>query len=780
METVYGIRKVEMADHKKFEMSWRKPILQALQNWFAKTYDVGTGILDERVRPLTFETNHRAYCTAIRLTSKGLLRCRHSDARLVQECKRVRDIVWHVCDNGLLDFAVPITWRKRIVAYFFAGQLRGAFGGIRTDGGLPFIGKIVSDCGVATKDRKVAAKGLETAFSGIRLRTPDQLAEINQAARRFAKLLSWVITKMAQWQPAPDILRIYLQKAVHAKTVDELLELSVYYLPKIIGAKHCSIFLVGEDVDYGERLILRKTSYKKLKTMENSGFYAKGVGLTGWVWRTGRSLRLNNASDKAELAAVEPDEPPKPSGHLRDSKHLREFLCVPLMGQSGTTVGVLRAPTKPDGFNLDDEIALSTLGEYLYSLIESCQSREREADVKKALDMALSFQRCVTEVDVWARTVSSAVAFWGKQEKAYLLNIIDHLQHAFTTEVIDGRLATRNLCKKRYNLIRTTTGYVVKNKTSILIHDVDKATKMGRYIPAVRRAISGMAAPICPFGTTVIAVMAVVAGKQYAFYEKDKTFLTQLCQCASEAIERIRDRNKAAEYEKLVALSSLLTGLRHDLGTPMEYIDVYLREHLLADREIILLSDFILTGLAAYQFVPVASSKEQFLGLDQSLRERVGRFRAKSFPLRQMLENCIRVLDVCFRPLPKCHIICSSKYLMKADPQLMMLVLYNLIKNARQHTPKKGLHRKVVSISVKRKGNLTIIEVSDGNRLIKKRDRDRLFQFWTLDDGHGLQAGLALARLFVQAHPGPSEGRQGVISYNPRRGRNVFSITIRG
>ena len=178
-----------MVDSENFVLALRKPVLQALQDWFAMTYKVGTGILDEKVRPLTFETNHAHYCKAIRRTPLGLRRCRNSDTCLVKECKSRRDVAWRCCNNGLLDFAVPIMVGRKTVAYFFGGQLRGSFGGIGTNGGNDEIRKIVMQCRVPIKGRKRIISELKEDFDKIRIRTPEELAKIDLAARQFGNLL---------------------------------------------------------------------------------------------------------------------------------------------------------------------------------------------------------------------------------------------------------------------------------------------------------------------------------------------------------------------------------------------------------------------------------------------------------------------------------------------------------------------------------------------------------------------------------------------------------------
>lgn len=117
---------------------------------------------------------------------------------------------------------------------------------------------------------------------------------------------------------------------------------------------------------------------------------------------------------------------------------------------------------------------------------------------------------------------------------------------------------------------------------------------------------------------------------------------------------------------------------------------------------------------------------------------------------------------------------------MTGDYQLLMLVFHNLIKNARQHARGKSLRHTRICITVSRKGKLTVVRISDGNSEISRKIRKRLFEFGAhvSEDGQ-VKVGLALARLFVEAHPGRKPKDTGVLSYERKGSRNVFTVTIK-
>ena len=766
-----------MNDEEKAARIIRNPTFQALQNWFSKTYGVGTGIFDRKVHLLTYEVNHTEYCTCIRRTAGGILRCRASDAHLIAKCESTGDVYWHTCRNGLFDFGVPIRMKRRPVAFLLAGQLRGQFRGMSTENNPRTIEETVAGCKIPRRDLAKTKAALRRTFASIPVRGKDELERVDEAARRLGEMLSWLLTTLGEWKPPEGTLGQFLEKANNAATVDELLDISVGFLPAIIGSRDCSIFCVGEDVDFGKRLILRKTSYPPLKKMEGSGYYEFGQGLTGWVWRHGRSLRLNNLSDKAELAAVHPDDPPVWKGVLRDSRRRREFLCVPVFGHSpGEVIGVVRTPVKPGGFSVDDEITLSAASDYLYSLIELCERRERATDVRKAIQIALELQKCASQTDVWEALVSAAVSFFGYDGKAYLVNLLRPGASSFSISHVGGGLATRNLLGRDYKLQGTATGYVVRRREPVIFHDIAKAQKENRYVPAVKGARSGMVVPMCRNGEACLGIVVALADKRYAFNREDLGLLRHLGECAGEACERVTIRAAAAEAERLRVLSNLLNGLMHDLGTPSSQVHTMIREVLppgLIRSQFDLLMDFILMGISAYQFTAVVSPAGHFMGLDESLIQRV-HDRAYKFRIEPLIRKCVEVLDICQPRLPRVIVRCATNYRVTADYELLTMIVYNLLKNARSHAEEARLMELRITLCVRRLKRETILTVTDHNASLPQSAVESIFQF------RPEALGLALSSLFAHAHPGPASGGRGRLAYRRTRGRNVFTLEIQG
>jgi GAF domain-containing protein len=161
---------------------------------------------------------------------------------------------------------------------------------------------------------------------------------------------------------------------------DRLMELVVRYARDRLGAGGSSIFL--RDNITG-RYVLRGTTglLESTKMPAERVEYEPGEGLTGWIAKHGRPLRITNVKDSDELKSI--------AGDLAWSKKYSEisarpgqaYVGVPILSRDGDTVlGVLRVSGKLEGDRFDgrDEALLSHVGAMVGIAIENSQRYERE------------------------------------------------------------------------------------------------------------------------------------------------------------------------------------------------------------------------------------------------------------------------------------------------------------------------------------------------------------------------------------------------------------------
>ena len=161
---------------------------------------------------------------------------------------------------------------------------------------------------------------------------------------------------------------------------DRLMELVVRYACDRLGAGGSSIFLRD---DITGRYVLRGTTglLESTKMPERRIEYEPGEGLTGWIARSGRSLRIVNVKDSEELERISEDLVWSKKYSEISARPGQAYAGVPILSRdSGTVLGVLRVSGKAKGeqFDAQDETLLSHVAQMVSIAIENSQRYERE------------------------------------------------------------------------------------------------------------------------------------------------------------------------------------------------------------------------------------------------------------------------------------------------------------------------------------------------------------------------------------------------------------------
>ncbi|MCR4407372.1 MAG: GAF domain-containing protein [Anaerolineae bacterium] len=162
---------------------------------------------------------------------------------------------------------------------------------------------------------------------------------------------------------------------------DRLMERVVRYARDRVDASGSSVFLLD---DIAGTYVLQATTGLQdatEATPERRIEYRPGEGLTGWIAKHGRALRIDNVMDSQELNRIATDLQWSKKYSEIASKQGRAYLGVPIMSRDGTTVmGVLRVSAKRRGhrFTEADERLLSTIAQMVSIAIENSRRYEQE------------------------------------------------------------------------------------------------------------------------------------------------------------------------------------------------------------------------------------------------------------------------------------------------------------------------------------------------------------------------------------------------------------------
>lgn len=203
---------------------------------------------------------------------------------------------------------------------------------------------------------------------------------------------------------------------------------------------------------------------------------------------------------------------------------------------------------------------------------------------------------------------------------------------------------------------------------------------------------------------------------------------------------------KMIQNEKMAALGHLAGSIAHELNNPL----TGLRSLSQVIKSEVKKSDAIFSDLDE---VEKAAARCQLIITNLlSFSKHSETSHEITVSLNQVVESAILLLKTAMRAHNRSLELSEEPVFIKADPNLLQQVVFNLVNNACQAMREPG----TVSIVVKREGDEAVLYISDTGVGIPPENLERVFEpfFTTKPEGEGTGIGLSMSRSIVESFGG--------------------------
>ena len=567
--------------------------------------------------------------------------------------------------------------------------------------------------------------------------------------------------------------------------LDQLLELILGKIAELLEADRATLYLLDEQRG---RLLSRIIIGDEARSIE----LPLGAGIAGQVAKYGQTIRIKDAYRDRRFSRSWDDV----TGY-----RTRSILAAPMKNHVGRTIGVIQVLNKRatasgqfDEFSLHDEELLTALATQAavsidnsrlflsviqknIQLVETKEQLEhRVSDLKLLFELESSMARASTFEDLARAVVTEAARACGAQAGGLM---VDEGEDGVWLYFIDGAGQER-LSGERDEpagdvgaraIIVGSTGSAEVRRVSVRrgegIIGLAMRTNEAQHTPSTERerddegpvsarlgsilgltVTSAVAMPLDGPDDAPIGALGLFNASRPAGFSQDARALLRLVSAnASTAVRLFLSRVERERGERLSSIGRLLSGVMHDLRTPMTVISGYVQ--LMATTEDTKVrSDY--AKLVARQFDAIGAMQREILEFARGERTTFLRrvYLTKFFGeveehVRRELEgtNIKLVMEL------------EDKGVARFDEGKLLRVAHNLARNAIEAMVDRGSG--TLTIRVARDEGDLVIAFADTGRGIPDEIRGRLFNsFVTAGKAGGTGLGLAIVKKIVEEHQG--------------------------
>ncbi len=569
-------------------------------------------------------------------------------------------------------------------------------------------------------------------------------------------------TKLARSEKTVRALRDVGLALGSTLDLDQILELILGKISELLDADRATLYLLDE---HRGVLMSRVTLGGEVRSIE----LPVGEGIAGHVAKYGKTARVKDAyGDKRFLRSWD-----ELTGY-----RTRSILAAPMRNHVGRTIGVVQVLNKlnrKNGFSRHDEELLSALATQAaisldnsrlflsviqknMQLVETKEQLEhRIADLALLFELETSMSGAGSLEDLSRAVISAAARACGAKAGGLLIDEGEAGVFLYFVEPRPSNHATRDAEVKRLLVKRGDglLGWAMTHNQPVHVGPEDPPTgpiaeaALVRMHPSLDFDIeSAIVVPLEGEGSGPIGALALYNAKSpHGFTQEHRSLLRLVSANASTAVRLFCSRMEREKSERLSAIGRLLSGVMHDMRTPLTVISGYVQLMSMAN-------DSTVRGehvrLILKQFDAISAMQRELLEFARGERSILVRkvYLTKFFgDLETQLQ-----LELAGRSV-KLVMELEDRGTARFDEAKVTRIVHNLVRNAVEAMEPHG--GGLVTVRAFRRGSDFVLSIGDTGKGIPQAVRDRLFQsFVTSGKQGGTGLGLAIVKKIVDEHSG--------------------------
>ena len=564
--------------------------------------------------------------------------------------------------------------------------------------------------------------------------------------------------------------------------LDQLLELILQKITDLLEGDRATLYLLDEQRG---RLLSRIMVGDEARSIE----LPVGQGIAGHVAKVGRTVRIKDAYRDKRFSREWDDA----TGY-----RTRSILASPMKNHVGRIIGVIQVLNKSHGqgeFSQHDEELLTALATQAavsidnsrlflsviqknMQLVETKEQLEhRVSDLKLLFDLESAMSGAQSMEDLARAVVTEAARacdgaagaiLVDEQEGGIWLYYVDYESvrgklglHAGDHPTASGAsispahaaIEVKRVAMKRNEGIIGWAMY--HNEALSLPADIARLGNDGLESPVSARLStmlnvqlsSAIAVPLDGEADEAVGAIALYnSHKPGGFSQDDRALLRLISANASTAVRLFRSRVERERSERLTTIGRLLSGVMHDMRTPLTVISGYVQLMATAtdaqqrsEHARLILKQFDLLSAMQREVLEFARGERSILVRKVYLTKF---FEDVEKQLRSELDGTN--VELVFQ--------LEDRGVARFDESKLTRVLHNLARNAVEAMGARGGK---LTLRVSREGTDLVVAVGDTGKGIPKDIEDKLFQsFVTSGKRGGTGLGLAIVKKIVDEHAG--------------------------